>query len=156
MRRATGTGLAALIVAGSLAVPAVAVARHGDDDGPGDDRREQPARADRDRDRGEVRVRGACTISSTAKLKVDRDLDEDDGPDTEIEFEVDENRVGSRWTVTIAVDGRRIAAVTRTTRAPSGSFELERERNLRAGARVTAVARRAATGEVCRATAVAR
>lgn len=67
--------------------------------------------------RGDVRVAGTCTASSTAKLK----LSEEDGR-IEVELEVDQNRIGVRWVVTIAQSGMRIARLTRVTKGPSGSF----------------------------------
>jgi hypothetical protein len=67
---------------------------------------------------GDIRVRGTCKKSSTSKLK----LSEEDGR-IEVEFEVDENRNGVRWTVVIAQNGKRLVRMTRVTKAPSGSFE---------------------------------
>jgi len=67
---------------------------------------------------GDVLVAGSCTKSSTSKLK----LSEEDGR-IEVEFEVDQNRNGVRWTVRIVQNGSRIARLARVTRAPSGSFE---------------------------------
>jgi 2-methylaconitate cis-trans-isomerase PrpF len=68
-----------------------------------------------------VRVQGACTTSSTAKLK----LSHEDGR-IEVEFEVDQNRNGVRWKVTLRRNGSLVAATTATTHAPSGSFSLRR------------------------------
>ncbi len=133
-----GTALAVAMVA----VPG-AVAKNGADDPAGDDRGGSRASAP------DVRVRGACTLSSTAKLK----LSPEDGR-VEVEFEVDENRNGSRWGVALTRNGTRVVSRAATTRAPSGSFETRAV--IAAGSprtKVTAVARRAATGEVCRATA---
>ena len=121
-----GTALAALM----LAAPAAMADRGGDDD---------------DRD---VEVAGTCTMGSTAKL----DLSEEDGR-VEVEFEVDENRVGSRWGVVIARNGTRVVSRAAVTRRPSGSFEVRKLVAAGSRVRVTAVARRAATGEVCRARA---
>jgi hypothetical protein len=91
-----------------------------------------------------VTVKGSCTQGSTAKLKLKR---EDSG--TEIEFEVDQNRNGVPWKVTLQRGGSQIASATLTTRAPSGSFELRR---VRPGAgKVSAVATR--SGERCTASA---
>jgi len=67
--------------------------------------------------RGDVRVAGVCTKASTSKLK----LSEEDGR-IEVEFEVDQNRNGVRWTVVLNQNGGRIARLVRTTKAPSGSF----------------------------------
>ncbi|HEU0304408.1 MAG TPA: hypothetical protein VFR32_07500 [Gaiellaceae bacterium] len=67
---------------------------------------------------GDVRVRGTCTGATTSKLK----LSHEDGR-IEVEFEVDQNRNGVRWTVAIFQNGSRIALKTKVTKAPSGSFE---------------------------------
>lgn len=106
-----------------------------------------PALADDDRD---VERRDRCTMGSTVKL----DLSPEDGR-VEVELEVDENRNGSRWAVTASRNGTRILKRTAVTRGPSGSFEVRRV--VAPGSprtRVSAVARRAATGEVCRISAV--
>ena len=67
---------------------------------------------------------------------------------------MDENRNGSKWGVTLKRNGTRVLSRSAVTHAPSGSFSIEAR--IAAGSpktTVTAVARRAATGEVCRATA---
>jgi len=69
----------------------------------------------------EVRVAGLCTKASTSKLK----LSEEDGR-IEVEFEVDQNRNGVTWTVVLERGTRVLFRGTRTTRGPSGSFELRR------------------------------
>ena len=95
-----------------------------------------------------VRVAGVCTQSSTAKLKLSRE----DGR-IEVEFEVDQNRNGVPWKVTLRRNGRLVASTTARTHAPSGSFSVRR---LIGGApaanRVTAVATRS-SGERCTARA---
>lgn len=96
-------------------------------------------------DRRIVRV-GSCTAASTSKLK----LKLDDGR-VELEFEVDENRVGRRWRVVVARNGRAVFVGIRRTVAPSGSFELRRLFGRRG--RYAATARELRTGEVCRASA---
>src|SRR4029453_5348406 len=63
-----------------------------------------------------VRVTGTCSAASTAKLKAKLD----DGR-IEAEAEVDQNRVGRRWRVTIIQNGRTFFPGVRTTPAPSGS-----------------------------------
>ena len=68
-----------------------------------------------------VKVRGACTQSSTAKLKLSR---EDRG--VEVEFEVDQNRNGVPWKVTLRRNGSLVASTIVTTHGPSGSFSLHR------------------------------
>lgn len=67
---------------------------------------------------------------------------------------VDENRNGKTWSVVMNRNGTRVLSRKATTRAPSGSFEVRAVLSP-GGSRttVTAVAKRAATGEVCRATA---
>lgn len=62
---------------------------------------------------------GPCSGASDWKLKV--------GPENgrlEVEFEVDSNVVGQTWRVRLLQDGERIFRGTRTTQAPSGSFEV--------------------------------
>jgi len=44
----------------------------------------------------------------------------------EVEFEVDSNRNGQAWNYTIRHNGVVLSRGTRTTRAPSGSFSVER------------------------------
>jgi hypothetical protein len=88
-------------------------------------------------------VHGVCTQQSTSKLKLGR---EDRG--IEIEFQVDQNRNGVPWRVTLRRNGNLIRSFTATTRAPSGSFEIRRviARRLPAD-RIKAVATR--SGETC-------
>lgn len=143
---AVGTALAA----GLLITAPIAVARHGADDGVGRGGDDPVARGDggggNDRD---VRVAGTCTLRSSAKLK----LSPEDGR-VETEFEVDENRVGKTWSVVMNRNGSRVVSRRAVTRAPSGSFEVRAVLNPGSPrTTVTAVARRAATGEVCRARA---
>ena len=89
-----------------------------------------------------VRVRGTCTQTSTAKLKLGRE----DGR-IEVEFEVDQNRNGVPWKVTLRRNGSLVASTTATRAGPSGSFDFRR---VIAGAHgsVAAVATRA-SGERC-------
>ena len=97
---------------------------------------------------GDKIVRGTCTKASTSKLK----LSEEDGR-IEVEFEVDQNRNGVRWTVVLSRPSSVIVRTTRVTRAPSGSFELRRVvADLAGPDRITARAT-SPSGEVCRATA---
>jgi hypothetical protein len=92
-------------------------------------------------------VRGVCTKQSTSKLQLSR---EDRG--VEVEFEVDQNRNGVPWNVTLRRNGVRVASLKAATHAPGGSFEIRRVL-ARPHARITAVATRA--GETCRATGAA-
>jgi hypothetical protein len=97
---------------------------------------------------GDVLVQGRCTGATTSKLK----LSEEDGR-IEVEFEVDQNRNGVRWTVTLRRPTAVLVRTTRVTRGPSGSFELRRVVGNRAGPdRISARATRS-SGEVCRAAA---
>jgi hypothetical protein len=91
-----------------------------------------------------VRIKGVCTQHSTAKLKLSR---EDSG--IEVEFEVDQNRNGVPWKVTLHRDGRKVASLTARTHGPSGSFEIQRVLAGTLGTdRITAVATRT-SGERC-------
>ena len=67
---------------------------------------------------GDVRVAGTCTKATSSKLK----LSEEDGR-IEVEFEVDQNRNGVRWTVVLFRNGTQVARRVPITRGPSGSFE---------------------------------
>jgi outer membrane protein W len=91
-----------------------------------------------------VRVAGVCTQSSSAKLKLSRE-----DRRIEVEFEVDQNRNGVPWKVTLRRNGALVASTTATTHAPSGSFSVRRliARVLTTD-HITAVATRA-SGERC-------
>jgi hypothetical protein len=90
---------------------------------------------------------GKCTASSTWKLKVKSD----DGR-IETEFEVDQNRVGKRWRVTLTRNGASAFSGIRTTVAPSGSFSVRRLLASSAGGnRIVASAKALQSGESCRA-----
>jgi hypothetical protein len=89
------------------------------------------------------RVAGTCSKGSTAKLKV-----KPDNGRLETEFEVDQNRNGVTWKVTIKRNGRTAVSTNATTRAPSGSFSVQRRIANGSGSdRITAKATRA--GETC-------
>ncbi len=94
---------------------------------------------------GRVEKRGACSSGSVWKLKA--------GPDNgaiETQFEVDSNRVGQHWNVAINDNGVRVFTGSRTTTAPSGSFEVARRIRNRAGIdHILAFAKNPATGETC-------
>ena len=92
-----------------------------------------------------VRVRGVCTQGSTAKLKLSR---EDSG--IEVEFEVDQNRNGVPWKVTLRRNGSLVTSTTAKTHAPSGSFSLRR---VLSGTHGTVVATAKRSGERCTAQA---
>jgi hypothetical protein len=98
---------------------------------------------------GDVIRTGSCSGASDWKLK----LSPENGR-IEVEFEVDTPRVGQAWTVKLRHDGTRFFLGTRTTQAPSGSFEVRRVRNNTAGADFfVGRAVNQSTGEVCGGTA---
>jgi hypothetical protein len=111
--------------------PAAASARHGGDDGG---------------QRAKQRVAGSCTARSSAKLKAKTD----DGR-LEVEFEVDQNRDGVPWRVRIRRDGHLVVATRATTRAPSGSFSVERRIADPPGSHRVVARATSPSGEVCRA-----
>jgi hypothetical protein len=98
--------------------------------------------------RGDVRVAGTCTKASTSKLK----LSEEDGR-IEVEFEVDQNRNGVRWTIALNQNGRQRARMTRVTKAPSGSFEARILAPNTSGADTFRARATSPSGEVCTARA---
>jgi len=69
----------------------------------------------------EVIRRGSCSGSTDWKLKAK----EEDGR-IEVEAEIDSNRNGQSWSWKLLHNGDVTARGTRTTRAPSGSFEVRR------------------------------
>ena len=90
--------------------------------------------------------RGSCSAATDWKLKAKPR----DGR-MEVEFEVDSNRTGQRWTYTLLHDGTVKASGTRTTRAPSGSFSVERRLPNAPGVHTfSATATNVSTGETCR------
>lgn len=94
-----------------------------------------------------VVVRGKCSAGSVWKLKAKAD----DGR-LETEFEVDQNKIGRRWRVTLAQNGAPVFTGIRTTVAPSGSFSLHRLLAGSASNRIVATARALRGGETCHAT----
>jgi hypothetical protein len=152
--------------------PAAALAKNGADDGPahagddkggqrtapsvepGDDKGGQRTGTEPGDDKGgqrtskggrkAKRVAGSCTGNSSAKLKV-----KPDNGRLETEFEVDQNRNGVDWAVRIRRNGKLAVKTTATTKAPSGSFSVERRlRNGRGKDKITARAT-SPSGEVC-------
>ena len=92
---------------------------------------------------GDVEVAGTCTRTTTSELK----LSDEDGA-IEVEFEVDQNRNGVRWVVTLHRNGVLVDSRSRVTRGPSGSFEVRFVTRNGAGAD-RFVARAARVGERC-------
>ncbi len=125
-RRIGATTVAALMMTGVVATTP-AFAKNGND--------------------GRVIATGDCSRRTDWKLKAKPD----DGR-MEVEFEVDSNRNGQRWSWTIRHDGVVKKSGRRTTHAPSGSFEVRRLLTDAPGKHTfTATARNLRTGEVCRA-----
>ena len=94
---------------------------------------------------GDVIRRGACSGRSDWKLK----LSEENGR-IEVDYEVDQNRVGDRWRVRIRHDGDVVFAGRRTTKGASGSFEVRIvERNRRGNDLFRARAVNLRIGETC-------
>lgn len=95
----------------------------------------------------DVRVSGTCSGNSTWKLKAKPE----DGGRIGVEFEVDSNKNGQTWKVTLKDDGTAFWSGTRTTLAPSGSFSVEKlTKNLAGTDNLVGRATNPATGEVCR------
>jgi hypothetical protein len=157
-----------LVLAATALTPATALARHGSDDPAGDDRGGQTTTSNpaddnpttssgsnsgRSEDKPKrakkvVRVAGECTGDSTAKLKVKRDRGR-----LKTEFEVDQNVTGVTWAVQLRRNGSVAVDTTRTTRAPSGSFRIERRLANGAGPDRISAKATSPTGEVCTASA---
>ena len=96
---------------------------------------------------GGTQVQGVCSGASSSTLKA-----KPDNGRLELEFQVDSNKAGQKWNVRLFDNGTRFFAGTRTTMAPSGSFEVRQLTANRAGAdHIVARATNPATGEVCRA-----
>jgi hypothetical protein len=94
---------------------------------------------------GDVIRRGACSGASDWKLK----LSAENGR-IEVDYQVDQNRVGDTWRVRIRHDGDLVFAGKRITKAPSGSFEVRILQADRSGDDVfKARAVNLRTGEVC-------
>ncbi len=136
----TRTIVVSLVLGLTALAPAAALAKHGADDPAGaDDKGGQRAGGAKSK-----RVTGSCTGGATAKLKAKPD----DGR-LETEFEVDQNRNGVTWTVTIRRNGVRAVSTKATTKAPSGSFSVERRlANGRGADRISARAT-SPSGQVC-------
>jgi hypothetical protein len=127
-RGATGTLAMALIAGAALSFPGAIAAKDGD-----------------------VIREGNCSGASDWKLK----LSPENGR-IEVEFEVDQNVNGQAWNVRLKRNGNIFFQGQRTTRGPSGSFELRRVTNNGAGTDAfVARAVNPKTGEICRGTASA-
>jgi uncharacterized low-complexity protein len=142
-----------LAVAAVALTPSAALAKHGADDGPLHAADDHGATVEPGDDNGGAvkgakdkakRASGRCTADSSAKLKVKRS----DGK-LETEFEVDQNRNGVRWTVRIRRNGKSVVKTSATTKAPSGSFSVERRIGDPAGSDRIAAKATSPSGEVC-------
>ena len=95
---------------------------------------------------GDIIRRGSCTAASDWKLK----LSPENGR-IEVEYEVDQNRNGQRWSIRMKRNGGVFWRGTRRTQPPSGSFEVRRLTRNNAGVdKIVVRARNVRTGEVCR------
>ena len=94
----------------------------------------------------EVVRRGSCSGSTDWKLKAKQE----DGR-IEVEAEIDSNRNGRTWRWRLLHNGSVTARGTKSTRAPSGSFEVRRVVVDLAGAdHLKLRASNPASGETCR------
>lgn len=75
-----------------------------------------------------VQARGGCVGGGVWKLKAKHD----DGR-IEVEYEVDTNRAGLAWHITLTDNGHRIFTGDRRTAGPSGSFTVRVRPANRAG-----------------------
>jgi len=80
---------------------------------------------------GGVEARGTCGAGVTWKLKAKHDNGR-----VEVEYELDSNRVGQVWAVSLTDNTVSIFSGHRTTLAPSGSFSVRVLTTDRAGADV--------------------
>jgi hypothetical protein len=95
---------------------------------------------------GDVTRSGACTINSDWKLKAGHR----DGR-IEVEFEVDQNRVGKTWRVRLSDNGNVFFRGWRTTQSPSGSFTVDKfTTNLAGTDKIVGRAYNPNSGEICR------
>jgi len=93
----------------------------------------------------DVRSTGKCTASSTAKIKAKPR----DGR-LEVEFEVDQNKNGVQWKVKLKDNGNVVFRGNARTKAPSGSFSIERRINDQPGTdAITGIGFNPSTGERC-------
>ena len=116
--------LVALTLAATLSAPAVAQAKG-----------------------GEALREGDCRGAGPASWKIQA-YEQDNR--VAVEYEIDVNRRGQRWRVTLFHNNRRIMRVVRTTQGLSGSFEVRAVRPDRRGDdRFRGRAVRLSTGQTC-------
>ena len=127
MKKGFTIGLAAAFVLGALTVAPSALAKDGD-----------------------VIKEGNCSGSTDWKLK----LSEENGK-IEVEYEIDQNKVGQKWRVTLKHNGERFYRDVKETKGPSGSFEVRRvEPNLAGDDRFVGKALNLSSGEECKGSAL--
>jgi hypothetical protein len=121
--------LAASVAAGSVALTAAPAQAKGGED-------------------GRVAAQGTCSGGGIWTLKAKHD----DGR-IEYEFQVDTNKAGQTWNVTVTDNGTKAWSGKRTTVAPSGSFSLDGTTGDRSGKdKIVATASRGAAS--CRGSVV--
>jgi hypothetical protein len=158
----TRTITLSLVLAATALVPAAALGSHGADDNPAvaddhggqltagehstvpDDKAGQGAASSKAGGRAARRATGQCTGNATSKLKV-----KPDNRRLQTEFEVDQNRSGVTWKVTIRRNGNMVVTTNATTRAPSGSFSVERRLSNGSGSDTITARATSPSGEVC-------
>jgi hypothetical protein len=92
---------------------------------------------------------GNCTAASDWKLKV-----KPDNGGIEVEFEVDQNKVGKTWNVALKHNGNVFWSGQKVTKAPSGSFTVHKFTGNAPGTDTfSARATNPQTGEVCQGSA---
>lgn len=97
----------------------------------------------------DVRVNGSCTGASSSKIKV-----KPDNGRIEVEFEVDQNENGVKWAVKFKDNSELVFRGNATTKAPSGSFSIDRRIEDQTGSdAIVAIGVDKASGERCRAKA---
>jgi hypothetical protein len=89
-------------------------------------------------------VAGNCTKSSSSKLKV-----KPDNGRLETEFEVDQNKNGVTWKVTIRRNGKVAVKTSAKTKAPSGSFTVSRRLTNGSGSDKISARATSPSGESC-------
>jgi hypothetical protein len=95
---------------------------------------------------GDIIKRGNCSARADWKLKASPENGR-----IEVEGEVDSNHNGQKWSWKIKHNGSLSARGTKTTVAPSGSFEVRRVLvNVRGDDRIVFKATNNRSGEVCR------
>lgn len=143
------TFIVSLALAATALTPAGALARNGLDDSAkaaGDDSGRHAVNTSGGHTT--KRVTGKCTDGSTSKLKV-----KPDNGRLETEFEVDQNRSGVTWKVTIRRNGAVAVKTHARTKAPSGSFSVARRLANSAGSDTIRARATSPSGEVCTASA---